>query len=228
MFSDSYCERISNDWLWREKDLRAMDAMLLKKFGDIGYKSSILIVYSHWEGHFKFCASQLLDFISDGIKRKIFRWTDIRPDIRQRILFCNYRRSSISGQSQETFISYLNALNDDRYAGALAAKDEVIMIDDNLNSSRAEAICRNFGLDCSWFILKKVIIDERLLEHRNAIAHGARTLRSGDEMDFSDDTVTKTIEEVRMLIRECKNRFENALVEKSFLERRAPHIVAKR
>lgn len=220
MLSDGYCERISNDWLWRERDLRAMDAMLIKDYGNIGIKSSILIVYSHWEGHFKFCASVLLEYISESIKRKIFKWTDLRQDIRQRILFCSYRKLSLSGQNQETFISYLNALNDDRYSGALAAKEEVIMVDDNLNSFRAEAICRNLGLDYSWFILKKIIIDERLLEHRSAIAHGASRLRSGDEMDFSGDVLTKTIEEMRVLIRECKNRFENAIVEKPFLEKK--------
>ncbi len=217
MISDGFCERISNDWLSRERDLREMDSMLLKVRGSIGIKAGILITYSHWEGHFKCCASELLSFISEGIRRKLFKWTDIRADIRQRILFCSYRRSSLSGQTADTFISHLNALHDDRHTKALSAKDEVIMVDDNLSSARAEAICRNLGVDYSWCVLKKVVIDERLLEHRNAIAHGSVRLRSGDEMDFSSTDLPKTIEEIRNLIRETKNRFENAIIERTFI-----------
>jgi len=213
-----YCARISDDLLWREKELRTLDSRRLKSLDAIEMKASILISYSHWEGHFKFCASELLDFMSEGIKRKMFKWTDIRPEIRQRILFCSYRKASISGQSQATFISYLNALNEARYSSALSARDEVILIDDNLNAFRAEAICRNLGVEHSWCILKKIIIDERILEHRNAIAHGARRLRSGDEMDLLHDDLIEAIGELRNLIREAKNRFENAITSRNFLQ----------
>lgn len=217
MFGYEHCERISDDWLWREKELRALDARLLKSKTALEVKSSVLISYSHWEGHFKFCATELLSFICEGIRRRVFKWTDIRPEIRQRILFCSYRRSSILGQSHETFITYLNALNDPRYHTVLSAKDEVILIDDNLNAFRAEAICRNLGVDHSWCSLKKIVIDERILNHRNAIAHGARKLRSGDEINLQDKQLIAALDELRDLIREAKNRFENAIVLRQFL-----------
>lgn len=219
MLSDKYSERISNDWIWREKDLRTMDSILVKNKTSVAIKSGILIVYSHWEGHFKFCASQLLEFIAEGVRRKVFTWTDIRQEIRQRILFCSYRRLSLSGQNHETFISYLNALHDDRYTNALSARDEIIMVDDNLNTMRAEAICRNLGVEYAWFVLKKIVVDERLLEHRNTIAHGSQRLRSGDEIDYSDGSLLQTIDDVRVLIRETKNNFENAIATRSFLMR---------
>lgn len=217
MLSYSYCERISDDWLWREKDLREMDALLINFKMEISVKSAILILYSHWEGHFKYCALQLLDFIEEGIKRKAFLWTEVHSSIRQRMLFCGYRKSSLADQNQETFISYLNALQEGRYANLLAAKDEIVMVDDNLNTSRAEAICRNLGVDYSWFVMKKIIIDERLLAYRNSIAHGDKKLRSGDGLDLKSDEIASTLTEVRSLIRETKNRFENALIQRSFL-----------
>lgn len=216
-FSDQFCDRISDDWLWRERELRDVDARLLKSKGPIDVKSGILLSYSHWEGHFKICASQLLKFISDAIKRKIFKWTDLKMDVRQRILFCSYRRSSLSGQTQETFISYLNALNESRYPNALDAHDDIIMLDDNLNALRAEAICRNLGIDHSWCALKKIVIDERILIYRNAIAHGSRLLRSGDEIDLSRQEIFDAIDELRLLIREAKNRFSNGITRRDFL-----------
>lgn len=217
MLSDSFCNRISDDWLWRESELRAVDARLLKANATADVKSGILIVYSHWEGHFKTCASELLEFMAEGIKKKIFSWTDFQPEIRNRLLFCNYRKSSIYHQSHETFISYLDALNDKRYSDILRARDEIILIDDNLNTAKAEAICRNLGVDTSWFSLKKIILDERLVEYRNTIAHGARRLRSGDEMDLTRDSITTTLGEVRSLIRESRSRFQNAISSKDFL-----------
>jgi hypothetical protein len=217
MVSEDFHERISDDWLWREKELREADARLIRSKKVIEIKSSILITYSHWEVHFKCCALELLGFISEGIKRKLFKWTDIRTEVRERILFCSYRRSSLAGQTQETFITYLNALNDGRYADVLKGSDEIIMIDDNLNAMRAEAICRNLGVEHSWCALKKVVIDERILEYRNAIAHGARRLRSGDEMDLSGPDIIEAIDETRLLMREAKNRFQNTINNRTFL-----------
>ena len=207
--ADSFGDKMSDDFLWRDGDLRAMNKLLLKSRGDIEMKMAITLFYSHWEGHFKFCAEQLLSFMSEGVRRKVFKWTEFRPDIRSRILFCGYRRSSISGQNQATFLEYLNALNDSRYSQCLDAKDDVIMVDDNLNTTRADAICRNLGMDSKWFIMKKVIIDERLVSHRNAIAHGSRRLRSGDEMDFSNPDLRDTIDIVHGLIRQTRVEFSN-------------------
>ena len=217
MIDHPYSDRISDDWLWREKELRDIDALLLKNKNEITLKSGILLVYAHWEGHFKVCASALLEFMSEGVKRKAFAWTDIRPEIRQRLLFCGYRKSSLSGQSHETFISYLNALNDSRYSDTLKARDEIVMIDDNLNATRAEAICRNLGVEYSWCALKKIIIDERLITYRNAIAHGARRLSNGEELDLKDPLIFEMIGEIRTLIRQSKNTFANAISQRVFL-----------
>lgn len=217
MYMNPHSERISGDWLWREKELREIDARLLRKSGPVDIKCAILIIYSHWEGHFKYSAAELLSFINLGIRRKLFSWTDIRPEMRQRLLFCSYRRSSLAGQTHETFISYLNALNEPRYETALNARDEIILIDDNLSALKAEAICRNLGVDHTWCSIKKIWIDERLVEYRNAIAHGAQRLRSGDEMDLMNPDILSTIHEIRGLIRETRNRFQNAIEERAFL-----------
>lgn len=222
MLGYDYCNRISDDWMWREKDLREMDRASLKFPGAYTFKSGLLIVYSHWEGHFKFSAQQVLSFMDEGIKRKIFRWTDVRPEIRQRLLFCSYRKSSIQSQTQETFISYLNALSDERFSRSLTAKDEIIMVDDNLSGMRAEAICRNLGLDHSWVTLKRTIIDQRLLEYRNAIAHGDNRLRTGDPIELSRADFDSTTGEIRDLIRQTKDQFSNAITLKSFLSDSSP------
>ena len=159
----------------------------------------------------------MLNYIAEGVKRKIFNWTDVKEDIRLRLLFCNYRKASISAQKHETFLSYLNALSDRRFSDIVNAKSEIIMIDDNLNSSRAEAICRNLGVDCSWFLAKSVIIDQRLLDHRNCFAHGASRLRGGELVDYADSSLWECVDEVRALIRHTKDQFQNSINIRSFL-----------
>ena len=91
------------------------------------------------------------------------------------------------------------------------------MIDDNLNSTRAEAICRNLGVSNSWFSSKSIIIDQRLLDHRNCFAHGGKSLRGGGLVDFNDPHLWACIDEVRILIRETKDNFQNCINTKCFL-----------
>lgn len=217
MFGDSYYDDISRDWLLREKDLQEIDRLIMKKRSDTHLKSAILISYSHWEGHFKFCADRLLDFIADGINRKVFAWTDLKEDVRLRLLFCNYRKASLAGQTQETFISYLNAISQKRYSDILKAREEIILADDNLNTSRAEAICKNLGVDTSWFSTKGIIIDQRLLDHRNCFAHGGLVLRGGGKVDFSDPALWSCADDVRGLIRGTKDQFQNCINTRPFL-----------
>lgn len=219
MLSDSYLERISEDWLWREKEFRATDALLLKRSGEIEVKSSILIAYAHWEGHFKFCATELLNYITECINRKIFKWTDVQEEVRQRLLFCSFRKSNIGEQRQEKFIYYLNSLHDAKFSEFSRAVDEIVLVDDNLNSMKAEAICRNLGVEPAWCILKKITIDERIVAYRNAIAHGSRRLRSGDEIDLSNKNTLDAIDEIKNLIRETKNRFSNAILLNVFIKK---------
>lgn len=214
---DDIHARISDDWLRREGELRRMDGMVLKNKDELTTRCSIFLTYSHWEGHFKTCASELLEFISAGVQRKFFRWDEIKEETRLRLLFCKFRRSSVSGQSEETFIDYLNALNDRRYFDVVSAASEIIMIDDNLSAIRAEAICKNLGIDHSWCSLKKVTIDERLLAYRNALAHGSDRLRDGTKIEAYNDTILGALHEMRGLIRETRDRFSNAIVARHFL-----------
>lgn len=194
-----------------------MDSLAIKNKDEITSRCNVLITYSHWEGHFKKCAAELLNFMCEGVRRKIFKWTDFEEEIRLRLIFCKFRKSSVGGQSEETFIDHLNALNNQRYFDLQTASDEIILIDDNLNSLRAATICRNLGVEHAWCSLKKVVIDERLLAYRNALAHGSERLRDGTELTAYSEEISEALEETRSLIRQSKDKFSNAIEMRSFL-----------
>lgn len=212
-----YRSLISDDWLRRESELRRLDHLILRQKDELSARCGVLVTYSHWEGQFKTSATALLNFISEGVRRKIFKWSDVREEVRLRLLFCRFRNSSAAGQNLETFTEYLNALNDTRFYDILSATDEIVLIDDNLSAARAEAICKNLGVDFAWCAIKKVTIDERLLAYRNALAHGSNRLRDGTEIRAYDQDVLQALSEVRELIRETKDRFSNALASRPFL-----------
>lgn len=217
MLDERFLDNISKDWIWRDTELREIDERQLRKGSPLAVKSAILVTYSHWEGHFKTCASQLLEFIAEGVRRKAFKWSDVNSDVRLRLLFCGYRKSSLAGQTHEKFASYLDAISSKRYSDILSARSEIIMIDDNLNTSRAEAICKNLGLDHSWFSSKRIVIDQRLLSHRNAFAHGDDKLRDGATINFSDAELINVVKETKSLIRSTRNEFQNSISLRSFL-----------
>ena len=218
MLAEEYCARMESDKRWRESELRAIDLMALRERVEPVKKAQILVYYSHWEGHFKFCATELLEYICEGVKRKIFKWTDIDNEVRVRIMYCVYRKTSLPFASHGKFLEYLNDLNESRYSDFLKCKDEIIMIDDNLSCSRAEAICKNMGVDCSWFLLKKIIIEQRFVGYRNAIAHGSRRLRTGDEIDVLHKDTDEMLDEMRNLFRQIAVNFSNAITLRRFIK----------
>ena len=218
MLADAFIDRLSEDWLWRERELRELDRRLMPKNAEATIlKSVVLVLYAHWEGMFKFAASETFEFLCEGIDRRIFGFDELTEHIRLRLAFCSYRRSTIGGQSQERFLTLLASLREPRFSGFRNARDEVVMIDDNLSAARAGAICENFGVESDWVLLKKTLLDARLLEPRNAIAHGSKRLRSGLPLDLVHDEVREVFDEIRPLVREAKDRFANAIALRSFI-----------
>ncbi len=215
---EAYVDRISDDWIWRDAELRQVSQVILRsKASDLELQAAVLVTYAHWEGHFKFSATQILLYMHEAIKRKVFAWTDIDPGVRHRLLFCSYRKASVGGQSFASFVEHLDSISQKRFNNILGAADEIIMVDDNLNYVRAEATCRNLGVSSSWFALKKVVIDNRLLETRNALAHGSRRLRSGDLVDLRDELLLDAIRDVIGIIRQSRTEFQNAIFTRCFL-----------
>lgn len=46
MSSEAFCDRISDDWLWRERELRDIDRRLLKDKSELAVKTALLISFS--------------------------------------------------------------------------------------------------------------------------------------------------------------------------------------
>jgi len=219
LISEKYIQKISEDWLWREAELREIDKIFIGGSpSSVQKKSAVLITYSHWEGHFKTCAQSLLEFISECIQRKVCGWTEVKINVRQRILLCSYRMSNIANMTEVNFVSLLNNLHDDRFFRFTEASDAIILTDSNLNSSRASAICQNLGVDPNYFLTKRIIIDQRILEYRNAIAHGGSRLGSGEAYDFEGGAIDDGLKEMRSLIRSTKDNFTNAIALKTFVQ----------
>jgi hypothetical protein len=80
----------------------------------------------------------------------------------------------------------------------------------NLNSTRLKRIVLTLGLDYSAYELKEHLIDEKLLNWRNKVAHGKGLYP--DEGEFSD-----LYQEITGLIRHFKDQVQNAAMLRSFV-----------
>ena len=81
----------------------------------------------------------------------------------------------------------------------------------NLNSETLNEILCAVGLDNGYYMLKKPIIDEKLLANRNAIAHGER------RPEFEADDYATLHDDIIQLVERFRPDIENAAATNSYL-----------
>lgn len=161
---------IDSDLAWRKKELSAL-RFAVDESSDAEQsfmvRSAIALVYAHWEGYVKHVATCYLRFV--GVRRlphsnlaAPFAALAIRNElvglfksVEPVEYIANYRR-------------FLQALG----SPSSLPTDGVISTGSNLNFMCFRRILESIGIDCSHYETRKTLIDERLLAHRNKIAHG--------------------------------------------------------
>ena len=208
---------IEEDWRWRDADLRRLASIRAGRQSDALDRAWIMFAYSHWEGHFRKCAEVLLGYICDGIRAKRFDGAALTDEVARRLSFAVFKQKHGGGFSIDQFGDFLQDIQRPRFHEYGRIAECVIVVEGNLNTERAVTICRNLGLDYSWFALRRIIIDERVLAARNAIAHGSQRTGAGASVYPVDQDLVEAADEIRDMTRQAKNRFSNAVVTHEFL-----------
>lgn len=212
--------RLSEDYRWRDAELRGIRALLLRKpIPNVVKKVAVLTAYAHWEGFFKRCGEVAAEDIKNKIDKKYFGFSSLNENVRLRVIICYHQGGGVNEENGMRFLESLRAIDEPRTSRYFSDSSRIVLTGSNLNYERAVAICRNLGVNWDWFGGKKIQIDEQLLALRNAIAHGDHLLRSGGLVDDSLEEVEQTFENTVGLIRACKTAFENCIVQRGYLAR---------
>lgn len=191
MSSEDFIAMLEADLGWRKKEVANLLLMETEQNQLLIIKSTVLLLYSHWEGFVKNATKAYLEHISD-----------MRVDIGA--LTDNFKAISLKGligqvdKSHEslTIVNELNLIN--KLQNNLNRKfslprgfsrherdKTIVNTKDNLSLKVFKSILNIVGIDYAGSLdTKSVFIDEKLLENRNKVAHGNRIEQIDAEFDL--------------------------------------------
>lgn len=197
------------DLTWRIRELSELKAATTTS-GPVGrtvlLRALVAILYAHWEGHAKYCATKYFEFLTlrrlkySELERQLYLNSFLK---RLDALFG--ARTSVS-QRCELAVEILGS-EVKRFAWV---DPSLIDTKSNLNSSVLRDLCVVCGLDYALFEPSETYIDVLLLKRRNSIAHGEDEQIHVDEMDG-------LVDQGIALMRLFKNSLQNKVFTKTYL-----------
>lgn len=168
-------EKIDNELAWRKKELTSIrvdvESSQIKEKSEQSraIRSGIAMLYAHWEGAIKSIAEFYLIYVSGlnlkyGELKNNFLAIAIKNSLNE---FEDTKKATIHNKLIDNVYSKKNEISQ------IPCKN-IIKTDSNLKMDIFKEIAATIGIDHNPYMLKKMLIDQRLLGNRNKIAHGER------------------------------------------------------
>jgi len=199
---------VAKEYAWRRKELTNLRNLTLsakKSNQESMIRCTVAILYAHWEGFIKNSSMAKMAYIScRGLK-----YNQLKPSFSAYAAFYEFE-GQIPVKSFEAIT---------RIAGGGLDLTKSISMDvykyidtkSNLSSEVLKEIMLKISLDYKPFELKENLIDEKLKNIRNAIAHGNKIEISIQE--FNDLYI-----EITELLETFKNMIVKSVVDQTFLK----------
>ncbi|OGP53347.1 MAG: hypothetical protein A2Y65_05520 [Deltaproteobacteria bacterium RBG_13_52_11] len=163
-------DRLAEDLIWRKREITILRWLMEKASPDrLGplLRSTVALVYAHWEGFIKTAGTAYLEFVH--FRR--LKHSELAPNFVALAARSMLRRAGATNKVAahlEVTKFFLSRLNEQ---SRLPYRDGVDR-GGNLSSGLLKEIVETLGLEFTPFETKVHLIDERLLRARNTIAHG--------------------------------------------------------
>jgi MAE_28990/MAE_18760-like HEPN len=200
---------LADDLAWRKKELAALRALVENNALKESRRNALLrcgvtMLYAHWEGFIKASGSAYLQFVS--MQRLLYR--ELSPNfvavgIRQLLHSASTSKKSRDHNALVNF--FLTRMSE---RSSISYKT-VVDTESNLSSTIFRDVVEKLGLDYTPYEAKGKLIDEKLLNSRNTIAHGTYL-----QTDLSGYIVLQ--DEVLGIMEEFRNQIENSAITKSY------------
>ena len=170
--TEELSECLSEELSWRKRELTTIGFMLQKQRHHerrLLLRSALCLLYAHWEGFVKVAAKSYLGLVANqGLKYAELSPNFVAFGLRKEIVEAGQSRQPTTHTSLvRKFLLELSELADMR-------GDIPVATNGNLKMDTLREICCLLGLDDKDYLLKRQLIDQKLLKNRNRIAHGER------------------------------------------------------
>lgn len=195
---------------WRKKELAIVLSLITSSktsdiIREVLIRSGIPILYAHWEGFVKISATHYVEFVV----RQGLSYGEVKPNFVALAM-----KKQLASASETNKIEAMNRVAD-FFIKNLGDKYDMpwmlsINTKSNLSSEVLAEVISSVGLDFSFYETKKHLLDKRLLDARNNIAHGKQLLI--DKEDYLEMHA-----EVISMLDSFSTQIQNAAVTKYYI-----------
>jgi hypothetical protein len=206
--SDELSTKLYDDMVWREQELRSISQLINnesfpKDMHKALLRGGVCILYAHWEGFIKSAANSYVSFV----RTKKLTYKELSVN------FLALAMKTKLSNAKETnkpsvYIPVCNFFVAELGERSHLPEDDISAAS-NLSSTVLEEIISVLGLDFSLYSTKRKLIDYKLVQNRNKIAHGENLTL--DKTDYSELHAN-----VMGMLNTFKNQIENAVLEGKF------------
>lgn len=193
-------DTLNEELAWRRQELSSLKALIEQ--GNMKetrrkalLRSGVTLLYAHWEGFIKIAGRAYLEFVAlQKLQHQELASNFIAISIRS--LLNTAAETSQIGKHKEVTEFFLN----DLHTRCNLPYKNVINTKSNLSSKIFKDIVDTLGLDYAKYTTKSFLIDEKLLNKRNTIAHGNYIAVDVKEYRELHEFVLQTMETFRTQI----------------------------
>ena len=163
---------LNEDLVWRRKEITSLNFLIKRSRQNdklIIFRAAIALMYSHWEGHIKFCSHAYLNYLNhQGLSCNALADSFVQMNLGTKF---KSTESVHNHKTQKELHEYFCRLSSYTFK---VDEEKAISTKSNLNYEILESILEKLGLSTASFKLKENFIDATLINYRNAIVHGER------------------------------------------------------
>ncbi|MFN8387891.1 MAG: MAE_28990/MAE_18760 family HEPN-like nuclease [Anaerolineales bacterium] len=194
----------SSELAWRKKELFELRSLVIARTltpskKNVLIRSTIALIYAHWEGFIKSCATAYIQFVAmQKLRHEQLSPNFIALAIRP-ILLSAFQSKKVKDHQKvvDFFLHELPTQSSITY-------QEIIDTQSNLSTLVFRNIVETLGFDYSSYETKEKLLDERLLRNRNRIAHG-------EYVEVSESEVLELQDECIGLMEIFRTQIDNAV-----------------
>ncbi len=193
---------IQEDSAWRKKEISTLTGRIFaSEDADRAplLRSSMVMVYAHWEGFVKTACELYVAHINEMIER---RSVDLSKHFTDLLMWKMFRRKG-EHPFLKNPVPFLEICSEWPCASGELLPTDIIDTESNLNSKVLKRLVATIGIDYSFFETKEKLIDDVLLKMRNQIAHGQRIAMQPEEYETIELEIRALIDHFQQLIETC-------------------------